>query len=220
LNKNGDVDEEIFRDIHYVSADRIGPKPYYDKNTPSDFINVGSRGEYTANVLYIKEKEIVYDSLYLGNDAKTLIQQTEEWLAKIFGHAKIEIRGKDIEDSVLNLLLNSDDSEKRYKPFNVGFGYSYILPIIVSGLIAKKGHKLIVENPEAHLHPRAQSEITRFLALVASCGVQVFIESHSEHIKYSFMIQFILQIFFPIFLLSIFCMDRVENNSIGTLFNF
>jgi predicted ATPase len=52
----------------------------------------------------------------------------------------------------------------------------------VSGLIAKKGEILIVENPEAHLHPKAQSRLTQFLAKVSSCGVQVFIESHSEHI--------------------------------------
>jgi len=64
----------------------------------------------------------------------------------------------------------------------VGFGYSYILPIIVSGLIAEKGDILIIENPEAHLHPKAQARITEFFAKVASAGVQVFIESHSEHI--------------------------------------
>ena len=39
-----------------------------------------------------------------------------------------------------------------------------------------------MENPEAHLHPRAQSRIAEFFAMVASCGIQVFIESHSEHI--------------------------------------
>jgi predicted ATPase len=64
----------------------------------------------------------------------------------------------------------------------VGFGYSYILPIVVSGLIAKEGEILIVENPEAHLHPKAQSRLAKFLAKVSSCGVQVFIESHSDHI--------------------------------------
>jgi predicted ATPase len=65
---------------------------------------------------------------------------------------------------------------------NIGFGYSYILPIIISGLIANTGEILIVENPEAHLHPRAQSRLARFLSKVANTGVQVFIESHSEHI--------------------------------------
>lgn len=177
-----EIENKFLKKIHYVAADRIGPKKYYDKYTPGSFINVGSKGEYTTNVLYKKEKELVHNSLYLGNDQKTLITQTEEWLKKIFGSAKIEIKGKERESSVLNLLLNSSQNEKRYKPFNVGFGYTYILPIIVSGLIAKKGEILIVENPEAHLHPKAQSEIAKFLALVASCGVQVFIESHSEHI--------------------------------------
>ncbi len=68
------------------------------------------------------------------------------------------------------------------KPVNVGFGYSYALPIIVAGLIAQPGEILIVENPEAHLHPYAQSQITKFLVKVSANGVQVFIESHSDHV--------------------------------------
>jgi predicted ATPase len=80
------------------------------------------------------------------------------------------------------MLLNNTKNSYAYKPVNVGFGYSYILPLIVTGLIAKPGEFIIVENPEAHLHPRAQSKIAEFFSSVASCGVQVFIESHSEHI--------------------------------------
>ena len=56
------------------------------------------------------------------------------------------------------------------------------MPIIVSGLIAEKGSLLIVENPEAHLHPSGQSRIGQFLAAIASTGVQVVIETHSEHV--------------------------------------
>jgi len=41
---------------------------------------------------------------------------------------------------------------------------------------------LIVENPEAHLHPRAQSAIGEFLARVAAGGAQVVVETHSEHV--------------------------------------
>ena len=81
------------------------------------------------------------------------------------------------------LKLNADDSPgTTYRPSNVGFGYSYALPIIVSGLIAKPGEILIVENPEAHLHPYAQAQMAKFLARVSASGVQVFIESHSETI--------------------------------------
>lgn len=168
--------------IHYIAADRIGPKPYYEKTTLGKFPNVGPRGEHTANILYRLGDDLVNDQLYLGNDTKTVMQQTEEWLKKILGGAKVELKGKEREHTVLNLLMNTEDSKGRYRPSNVGFGYTYILPIVVSGLIAKSGEILIVENPEAHLHPKAQSELTKFLALVASCGVQVFIESHSEHV--------------------------------------
>jgi predicted ATPase len=169
-----------FNFIHYVSADRIGPKDFYPKSTLDKFPNVGARGEFTANLLYKKQSYLVDDRLCLGEDAKTLITQTEVWLSKIFGGAKLEIPSS--KSSVLELLFNTSASKDRFKPANVGFGFHSVLPIIVSGLIAKEGEILIVENPEIHLHPRAQSELTKFLAKVSSCGVQVLVESHSDHI--------------------------------------
>ena len=169
-----------FSSIHYISADRIGPKDFYPKSTLDKFPNVGARGEFTANLLYKKQGDLVDDRLCLGEDAKTLITQTEAWLSKIFGGAKLEIPSS--KSSVLELLFNTSSSKDRFKPANVGFGFHSILPIIVSGLIAKEGEILIVENPEIHLHPRAQSELTKFLAKVSSCGVQVLVESHSDHI--------------------------------------
>jgi predicted ATPase len=166
--------------IHYISADRIGPKDFYPKSTLDKFPNVGARGEFTTNLLYKKQDKLVDDRLCLGEDAKTLITQTEAWLSKIFGGAKLEIPSS--KSSVLELLFNTSASKDRFKPANVGFGFNSVLPIIVSGLIAKEGEILIVENPEIHLHPRAQSELTKFLAKVSSCGIQVLVESHSDHI--------------------------------------
>jgi predicted ATPase len=169
-----------FSKIHYISADRFGPQEFYLKSNLTTFPNVGVKGELTANVLDKKKDDLINDNLCLGEDAKTLITQTEAWLNKIFDGAKVEIPHS--ETNILELFLNTSASRDRFKPINVGFGYSYILPIIVSGLIAKAGEILIVENPEAHLHPKAQSRLTQFLAKVSRCGVQVFIESHSEHI--------------------------------------
>jgi predicted ATPase len=168
-----------FNEIHYVSADRIGPKDFYLKENLGKFINVGAKGEMIANVIAHKKDELVNDILYLGEDAKTLEQQIQEWLKVIFGEAKFKVEDKG---DIIYLYFNTKNDANWYKPSNVGFGFSYILPIIVSGLIAKEGEILIVENPEAHLHPRAQSKLTQFLSKVASTGVQVFIESHSEHI--------------------------------------
>lgn len=65
---------------------------------------------------------------------------------------------------------------------NVGFGITYALPILVSGLTVPEGGMLLVENPEAHLHAKAQSNMGYFLARMAAAGVRVIIETHSEHI--------------------------------------
>jgi predicted ATPase len=179
----------MIKKIHFVSADRLGPVKYVGKVNLPEFINVGQRGEYTINVLAnaktlenAKTLGNIYEPLYRGKDSISLIQQTTEWLSYILEGAKIDIGGKDAESSVLYMLLNNRENSYKYKPINVGFGYSYILPLIVTGLIARQGEIIIIENPEAHLHPRAQSRIAEFFAIVASCGVQVFIESHSEHI--------------------------------------
>jgi predicted ATPase len=169
-----------FNHIHYISADRLGPQEFYLKSTINKFPNVGAKGEFTVNLLYKKRDDLVNEKLCLGEDAKTLATQTEEWLNEIFNGAKVEVPSS--ESNILELLFNTSTSKDRFRPANVGFGYSYILPIVVSGLIAKEGEILIVENPEAHLHPKAQSRLAKFLAKVSSCGVQVFIESHSDHI--------------------------------------
>lgn len=181
-----DINQAIFSEfisyIHYISADRLGPVKYVDKVSFADFISVGPRGEFTINVLANDNLPLVSDNLYLGNDSKSLIQQTQEWLSYILDGAKLVVKGKEKESSVLYMLLNNRNTTNDYKPSNVGFGYSYILPLIVTGLIAKPGEIIIVENPEAHLHPKAQSKISEFFTRVAAGGVQVFIESHSEHI--------------------------------------
>lgn len=168
--------------IHYISADRLGPVKYVDKISFSDFISVGSKGEFSLNVLAKTDLPLVYDELYLGVDSKSVLQQTQEWLSYILDGARIDVKGRDNDSSILYMLINNKNNSYKYKPTNVGFGYSYVLPLIVSGLIARSGEILVIENPEAHLHPRAQSRIAEFFSKVASCEVQVFIESHSEHI--------------------------------------
>lgn len=174
---------EVLKKIHFVSADRLGPVKFVEKTNLPEFLHVGPRGEHTIKILADSiNLPVVNDILYRGSDANSLIQQTIEWLSYILEGAKIEIGGKDKESSVLYMLMNNRSNSYSYKPANIGFGYSYILPLIVTGLIAKPGETIIIENPEAHLHPRAQSKIAEFFSRVASCGVQVFIESHSEHI--------------------------------------
>lgn len=175
----------LLEEMHFVSADRLGPIKFIEKRSLPEFIYVGTKGENTINILANYNNDLIppiYQKLYLGNDAPHLLQQTTEWLAYILEGAKIKIEGQEKSSSVLTMLLNNKSNSNNYKQANVGYGYSYILPLIVTGLIAEAGQTIIIENPEAHLHPRAQSRIAEFFARVAACGVQVFIESHSEHI--------------------------------------
>lgn len=170
-----------FTRIHYVSADRIGPRDFYPKQSFAEFPNVGAKGEYTANILSKKSQDPVNDSICLSAGATTtVLDQSEAWLSKIFDGGRIKVT--PTEANIVIMTMNSEQSSITYKPANVGFGYSYALPIVVSGLIARPGEMLIVENPEAHLHPYAQSQISRFLAKVAANGVQIYIESHSDHV--------------------------------------
>lgn len=172
-----------FERIHYVSANRIGPQDFYPRQSTFEFPTVGARGEFTANILSSskKKQQTVLESLAAAPDAAhTVLEQTEAWLQKIFDGGRIDI--KTLEANIVVMQMNSENSSNMFKPLNIGFGYSYALPIIVSGLIARKGEILIVENPEAHLHPYAQSQIAKFLAQVSKNGVQVFVESHSDHI--------------------------------------
>lgn len=69
------------------------------------------------------------------------------------------------------------------------------MSIIVSALIAKEGNILIIENPEAHLHPKAQLNLSYLLAKLTGNGVQVFIETHSEHIVNGFRIAALKDVF-------------------------
>lgn len=159
---------------HFISADRIGPQEIYQKFMLSSCPHVGTKGEFAVNLLDKKAQNLVNEKLCLGENARTLITQTEEWIGRILNPLSLEV--KPLRANYLELLMGG------FKPSNVGFGYSCILPIIVTGLIAEPNEKIIIENPEIHLHPKAQSALIDFLIKVSNTGVQVFIESHSDHI--------------------------------------
>lgn len=82
----------------------------------------------------------------------------------------------------MTLRLRSDSRSEFQRPQNVGFGLTQLFPILVALLAARPGSLLIVENPEVHLHPQAQQAIGFLLARVAASGVQVVVETHSDHV--------------------------------------
>ena len=158
---------QSLKEITYVSAGRLGPVNDMVRNDTIAPNFVGTKGEYLINALSHQTPEFVE---YVGR-----------CLSSIVNGASISI--PDPNATRLELLLNSRDGETLFRPINVGFGYSYVLPVIVSALLAERGSLLIIENPEAHLHPRAQSRIMEFLIGQAlRKDLQLIIETHSDHV--------------------------------------
>ena len=151
-----------------------------EKGNPME-LKLGEGNRYLAYLLSLgRERKIpVYAERSRGTDEGYFSEQVNQWLNYL-------IPGNNVyglpsgEDNLMTLKFGR--SGNRFHKSNVGFGISFVLPIIVAGLLAEKGDILIVENPELHLHPKAQSNLMCFFATVAASGVQVIIETHSDHI--------------------------------------
>lgn len=158
---------QMLKSARYVSAGRLGPQNSIIRKDSLADDDLGVNGENLINVLS-----------RMGID---FLEDVEKTMSEVLDGAAIRINHKDSER--LELYLNSKDGKETFRPVNVGFGYSYVLPVIVAALLSQKDSLLIVENPEAHLHPAAQSRIMKFLIRVAKeKNLQLIIETHSDHV--------------------------------------
>jgi predicted ATPase len=174
----------------YLCAERLGPRDTLSVSAEEpDRIGVGVRGEFTAQVLALREtravsaRQAVRRALHHPQAAGPQLRvQTEAWASEIIRPLRITAR---VAVGIMAGTIRFGESTlsgEEIRPANTGFGVSYALPVIVAGLLTEPGDLLIVENPEAHLHPAGQSLLGRFLARVAGSGVQVVVETHSDHV--------------------------------------
>lgn len=165
---------DIFKNSNYVAADRRGPSLYEEKRDRNANNPVGKNGENVLNSIAKNKK---------------LQEKINYWVDYIMdgGGMKVEGEGKDSAVLSLNMTMPNAKDKKRFKAINCGFGYSYVLSIVVNALTMEKG-TLVIENPEAHLHPMAQLRLTELLAKMSAKDIQIFIETHSEHIVNGFRI--------------------------------
>lgn len=171
--------EKKSRKIWYLGADRSITQYQIRGNRQN--LSLGDNYEYLAFILELgREAKLSVDKRKNRVDESNIFLSTQvnEWLDFLMPGSYVsgESYGKD---NMVSLLF---DKTKYYHKSNVGFGVSFTLPVLVAGLLAKEGDVLIVENPELHLHPKAQSNIMYFFERLARCGVQVLLETHSDHI--------------------------------------
>lgn len=186
------------QNLYFISANRVGQEnlPQSDK-----YERCGVNGEYIFGFYEkhqndkLENQKLIYrkepDKDKFEPLAEFLSAQVNFWLRKIL---KLDLipSTERVSDSKVKLMYKNIDLSKRYDgimkddfntlPFNLGAGVSYLTKILILGLSLKEGDILIVENPEVHLHPKAISRFAEFFMFLANGGIQVILETHSEHI--------------------------------------
>jgi len=143
-------------------------------------------GELVAQYLHYWKNETVDPSLKnSSSDYDDLLHQVTAWEREISPNVNV-IPVTTGESFTIHYSFNRAagnlGTTNEFKSENAAFGLTYALPVITAILSAKKGALLLIENPEAHLHPRGQSKLSELIALAAQNGIQVIVETHSDHI--------------------------------------
>jgi predicted ATPase len=190
-SQNPDVgfESSLFNDeFHYLQAERLGPRIF---NQMSEYMvrqhkQIGPQGEFAAHFLStFGTNEVLDELIHPDSEADTLKSQVEAWMNEISPGIRFNLEDYP-ELGVVRLGVAferaSDIATRYFNAPNVGFGISYTLPILVAILSASENTLVLLENPEAHLHPRGQSQLGNLLGRAADAGVQVVVETHSDHI--------------------------------------
>ncbi|WP_328718933.1 DUF3696 domain-containing protein [Streptomyces sp. NBC_00247] len=178
------------RRFQYLKADRIVPATLYPRSHHQAIGRgfLGSRGEHTVNFLRHHAEDVVPDGplRHPSADGNTLLSHVGAWMQELCPGISLEATEIPGVDSVrLSYGFGGTsglNSSRRRRPTNVGFGLTYALPIVVACLSAVPGSLILLENPEAHLHPRGQSRMAALIAAAASAGAQLIVETHSDHV--------------------------------------
>ena len=196
INKNMEIEHikndsldimKLFNDykFDYLATNRTSPALMFPFSKDINNNSIGIKGEYVTHFLSKhRHQELIIHKLQ-HPDSKTLqlLENTEKWLGEISQGVLIKPSAdKSTQSSKLTYqYINKDTTSSEYSSLNVGFGLTYVLPVIVLILKSKPNDLIIIENPESHLHPAGQSKIAELCAIASANGVQIIIETHSDH---------------------------------------
>lgn len=170
--------------IFYLSAERIGPEDVYDKYNGT---KIGFYGENAVGFI-AKNKDFAIDEKFAYQKGPTrdytFLKEVNYWLKEIIGE-KINANDLDKTDRT-RATYSKDGKQLQVRNKNTGSGLSYVVSIIAmvfSLSINTPEYKptFIIENPEIHLHPKAQMKLMEFLMFMSNF-CQIIIETHSDHI--------------------------------------
>ncbi len=172
-------EEFDFPEIIYISANRFGPKtsvPIYNDSFKRN--RIGANGENLFQFIKsFEDKTVDTKLIHPNSEGETLEYNIRGWLSVVSPNVKFRFEIDNNSDTSYSMF-------NEHRATNVGFGLSYSLSVIASLLIGTliPNSLVIIENPEAHLHPKGQTEIAKLISLCALVGTQVIIETHSDHL--------------------------------------
>ena len=173
-------------DVIYVNAERVGPRKFYaHSETTALRRDLGVRGEYAMNYLSAHWTDTLpaKDPRVAGTRGRLVRDVVERWLGEISPGAHLHFEKIVAADALVagfSFDRLGDIGTRRFRATNVGFGLSYAAPILAA-LLAPPGTLCLIENPEAHLHPRGQTRLAELAVCASLAGVQVIAETHSDH---------------------------------------
>lgn len=175
--------EHLNRLVH-LGAVRSGPSdsfPIPDRSA-ARLADVGVDGRFASHWYHELADTDVPPERCLGDSAGTTFRrQVDAWLDRLAPGANANVQALPVA-SMLALQFRLSPTGEWRRPANVGYGLTYAFPILVALLAAQRGDILVIDSPEAHLHPQAQSRMGRMLATFAAAGVQLLVETHSDHV--------------------------------------
>jgi predicted ATPase len=171
-------------DVIFLGAARHGRQDVFPSPDEAEPVHgdVGSEGQF-APWLYVGNADnlVERDRQFPGESAVTFRGQVDAWLGHLFPGASANAEAiAGASYSRLEFRLGRSSGWSR--PANIGYGLSYAFPLVVALLSARRGQVVVIDSPEAHLHPRAQSRMGEMLATFANAGIQLLVETHSDHV--------------------------------------
>jgi predicted ATPase len=174
--------EQLFGRLSYLGPLRDYPRRQYSwaGARPAD---MGRRGERVVDaILASREAGITY-SRGRGHKRQSLEERVASWLQDLGLIDRFEVKPVSKGGKLFQVWVRRNPKAPEVLITDVGFGVSQILPVIVLCYYAPEGSTLILEQPEIHLHPRVQAGLADvFIDAAKTRGVQIVIESHSEHL--------------------------------------
>ena len=119
---------------------------------------------------------------------RSIDEKIMEWLKRFELIYSYNLHSVDSVKSHYELFVKAHKYGPKVRPTDVGFGVSQVLPLLVQCYYVPDGGIIILEQPEAHLHPKVQADLADvFIDAVKNRNVQIIFESHSEHMLHRLM---------------------------------